>query len=107
MTQASKVLIAECCTHAPLDEDIGRVKIPNMLRKRIGEGLTIDVTAGNDFPEDSAAYDLIIQCGGCMLNRRAVMSRIHKAKAAGIPMTNYGITIAWLKGILDRIETGR
>jgi len=107
LTEDSKVLIAECCTHAPLDEDIGRVKIPAMLRKRIGPGLTVDVTAGNDFPEDAKAYDLIIQCGGCMLNRRAVCSRIEKARNAAVPMTNYGITIAFLKGILDKVETGR
>lgn len=107
LTEDSKVLIAECCTHAPLDEDIGRVKIPAMLRKRIGPGLTVDVTAGNDFPEDAKAYDLIIQCGGCMLNRRAVCSRIEKAREAGVPMTNYGITIAFMKGILDKVETGR
>ena len=107
LKEDSRVLIAECCTHAPLDEDIGRVKIPAMLRKRIGQGLTVDVTAGNDFPEDAGDYDLIIQCGGCMLNRRAVCSRIEKAKEAGVSMTNYGITIAYLKGILDKVVTGR
>ena len=107
LTEDSKVLIAECCTHAPLDEDIGRVKIPAMLRKRVGQGLTVDVTAGSDFPEDAGGYDLIIQCGGCMLNRRAVCSRIERARQAGIPMTNYGITIAYMKGILDKVETGR
>ena len=88
LTEDSRILIAECCTHAPLDEDIGRVKIPAMLRKRIGSGLTVDVTAGNDFPEDAGKYNLIIQCGGCMLNRRAVMSRINQAKEAQVPMTN-------------------
>lgn len=107
LTEDSRILIAECCTHAPLDEDIGRVKIPAMLRKRIGPGLTVDVTAGNDFPEEAGDYDLIIQCGGCMLNRRAVCSRIDRARQAGVPMTNYGITIAYLKGILDKVETGR
>ena len=67
----------------------------------------MDVAAGNDFPENAGEYDLIIQCGGCMLNRRAVCSRIEKAKKAGVPMTNYGITIAYLKGILDKVDTGR
>lgn len=104
LTEDSKVLIAECCTHAPLDEDIGRVKIPGMLRKRTGPGLTVDVTAGQDFPEDLGKYDLVIQCGGCMFNRKYVSSRIQRAKDAGVPMTNYGITIAYVKGILDKVD---
>ena len=100
----SRVLIAECCTHAPLTEDIGRVKIPNMLRKRFGAKMQIDVVSGTDFPNDLRDYDLIIQCGGCMFNRRYVMSRINRAKEQEIPMTNYGITIAHLTGILDKIS---
>ena len=104
LNENARVLIAECCTHAPMDEDIGRVKIPALLRKRAGEGLTVDVTAGTDFPENLADYDLVIQCGGCMFNRRYVCSRIAKAKRAGVPMTNYGITIAYLKGILDKVS---
>ena len=107
LTESSRVLIAECCTHAPLDEDIGRVKIPRMLRQRTGPGLTVDVTAGADFPEDIGTYDLVIQCGGCMFNRKYVCSRIQRARDAGVPMTNYGVTIAYLKGILDKIDTGR
>ncbi len=103
LTEKSRVLIAECCTHAPLEEDIGRVKIPALLRKRIGEGLRVDVTAGNDFPVEAAGYDLIIQCGACMLNRRQVMSRLRRASEAGVPVTNYGIAIAWLKNILPHI----
>ena len=103
---SSKVLIAECCTHAPLEEDIGRVKIPRLLRKRAGESLTVDLTAGADFPEDLSSYDLVIQCGACMFNRKHVMARIDKAKDAGVPMTNYGVAIAYLKGILDKVETG-
>lgn len=104
LTAQSKVLIAECCTHAPLSEDIGRVKIPNMLRKRFGDTVTIDMVSGTDFPEDLTTYDLIIQCGGCMFNRKYVMSRIERAKVQGIPMTNYGVTIAHLTGILDKIS---
>lgn len=104
LTAQSKVLIAECCTHAPLSEDIGRVKIPNMLRKRYGETLQVDMVSGTDFPEDLSAYDLIIQCGGCMFNRKYVLSRIDRAKAQEIPMTNYGVTIAHLTGILDKIS---
>lgn len=100
----SKVLIAECCTHAPLQEDIGRVKIPKLLRKRFGDNLQIDVVSGTDFPDNPAQYDLIIQCGGCMFNRQFIMARIAKAKAKSIPMTNYGITIAYLSGILDKIS---
>lgn len=105
LTEDSKVLIAECCTHAPLAEDIGRVKIPNMLRKRVGRGLTIDLVSGTDFPEDPSGYDLIIQCGACMFNRKYVLSRIDSAKAKNVPMTNYGVTIAHVTGILDKIST--
>ena len=100
----SRVLIAECCTHAPLSEDIGRVKIPNMLRKRFGTEMKIDIVSGTDFPRDLRDYDLIIQCGGCMFNRRYVMSRIERAKEQHVPMTNYGVTIAHLTGILDKTK---
>ena len=101
LTENSRVLIAECCTHAPLAEDIGRVKIPNMLRKRFGKKLIIEHVSGTDFPKDLAKYDLIIQCGGCMFNRRYILSRIDRAKQQKIPMTNYGITIAHITGILE------
>lgn len=104
LTEHSKVLIAECCTHAPLTEDIGRIKIPNMLRKRFGAGLSIDIVSGTDFPQNLSNYDLIIQCGGCMFNRRYIMSRIDRAKEQKIPMTNYGVTIAHLTGILEKIS---
>lgn len=103
LNEDSRVLIAECCSHAPMEEDIGRVKIPAMLRKKAGENLHVDVVAGTDFPDDAAQYDLIIQCGGCMFNRRYIMSRIDSAKKAGIPMTNYGIAIAYLSGILEHV----
>lgn len=99
----SHVLIAECCTHAPLTEDIGRVKIPAMLRKRFGETLAVDVVSGTDFPQDLSGYDLIIQCGACMFNRKYVMSRIDRAREQQVPMTNYGVTIAHVTGILDKI----
>ena len=107
LNESSRVLIAECCTHAPMNEDIGRIKIPRMLRARIGQGLRVDIAAGADFPEDVGTYDLIIQCGACMFNRNYVMSRTRRAQATGIPMTNYGITMAYLQGILDRVDTGR
>lgn len=105
LKETDRVLIAEACTHAPLSEDIGRVKIPRMLRQRVGEGLTVDIASGNSFPDDLSPYALIIHCGACMFNRRYVLSRIEKAKAAGVPITNYGVAIAKLKGILDKIET--
>ncbi|MEE0458171.1 MAG: [FeFe] hydrogenase H-cluster maturation GTPase HydF [Anaerovibrio sp.] len=104
LTENSKVLIAECCTHAPLQEDIGRVKIPALLQKRFGAKLQVDVVSGTNFPENLSAYDLIIQCGGCMFNRQFIMTRIEKARAEAVPMTNYGITIAYLTGILDKIS---
>lgn len=104
LTEESKVLIAEACTHAPLEEDVGRVKIPAMLRKRFGNNLHVDVVGGNDFPSDLSDYNLIIHCGACMFNRKHVLSRIDKARKAGIPMTNYGVTIAYLSGILDDVS---
>lgn len=105
LTEGDRVLIAEACTHAPLSEDIGRVKLPRMLKKRVGEGLDVDVVAGNAFPDDLSPYSLIIHCGACMFNRRYVMSRIEKAREAGVPITNYGVVIAKMNGILDKIET--
>ena len=104
LTEQSRVLIAEACTHAPLTEDIGRVKIPHLLRKRTGEGLQIDIVSGNDFPEDLSPYNLIIHCGACMFNRKYVLSRIEQARAQQVPMTNYGVAIAYISGILDKIE---
>ncbi|MBO5522259.1 MAG: [FeFe] hydrogenase H-cluster maturation GTPase HydF [Roseburia sp.] len=103
LTPESRVLIAECCTHAPLKEDIGREKIPRMLRKRVGQELTVDLVSGTDFPEDLSGYDLIIQCGACMFNRKYVLSRIERASKQGVAMTNYGVAIAHLTGILDKI----
>lgn len=104
LNKDSKVLIAEACTHAPLTEDIGREKIPAMLRKRFGNELSIDIVSGTDFPEDLSKFDLIIHCGSCMFNRRYVLNRIDKAKKQNIPMTNYGVTIAYMQGILDKID---
>ena len=101
---SSRVLIAECCTHAPLAEDIGRVKLPNLLRKRVGEELTVDITSGTDFPDNLSQYDLVIQCGACMFNRKYVLSRIDRARTQHVPMTNYGVAIAHLTGILDKVS---
>lgn len=99
----SRVLIAEACAHIPQNEDIGRVKLPRLLRNKLGESLHIDVVSGNDFPADLSGYDIVIHCGACMFNRRTVMSRVRQAKAQGVPITNYGIAIAALTGILDRV----
>ena len=103
LTEHSRVLIAEACAHAPTTEDIGRVKIPRLLRKKIGEGLQIDMVSGSNFPKDLSGYDLIIHCGACMFNRKHVMNRLESASSQQIPMTNYGITLAHLMGILDKI----
>ena len=103
LTENSHVLIAEACAHAPQTEDIGRIKIPRLLRKKIGEGLQIDMVSGSDFPKDLAKYDLIIHCGACMFNRKHVMNRLENASNQKVPMTNYGITLAHLMGILDKI----
>ena len=103
LTPQSWILIAEACTHAPLSEDIGRVKLPRLLRKKVGESLHIDIVSGTDFPTDLSSYELIIHCGGCMFNRKYVLSRIDRARCQHIPMTNYGVAIACLNGILDKI----
>lgn len=104
LTETSKVLIAEACTHAPLKEDIGREKIPRMLRKLVGDNIDIQVVSGVDFPKDLSQYDLIIQCGSCMFNRKYVLGRVEQAKNFQVPMTNYGITIAYMSGILEKID---
>ena len=136
-----RVLIAEACTHVPDTEDIGRVKIPNLLRKKMADqvghdtpvtpgagsavtpgsgtsvtpgtgfavtpgstgSLIVDIAAGNDFPDDLSPYSLIIQCGGCVASERLLRSRIRKAILTGVPITNYGIALASLTGILDRV----
>lgn len=98
-----RVLIAESCSHIPQNEDIGRVKLPRLLRKTFGEKIKIDIVSGNDFPDDLAPYDIIIHCGACMFTRRHVLSRVRQAKAQNIPITNYGIAIAALTGILNKV----
>lgn len=100
-----KVLIAEACSHHAVSDDIGRVKIPRWLRRYAGEGLQVDVSAGRDYPENLAEYKLVIHCGGCMLNRREVLSRIQAAVRAGVPVTNYGMCISFVQGVLERVLT--
>ena len=102
----ARVLIAEACTHVPRNEDIGRVKLPRLLRRRFGEALQIEVVGGNDFPEELSGYDLVIHCGACMFTRRHVLNRLRRARACGVPVTNYGIALAALGGMLERVEVG-
>ena len=104
INSSSRILIAEACTHTPQNEDIGRVKLPRLLRKRFGEELSIDIVGGADYPEDLSAYDLVIHCGACMFNRRHVLSRVERARRQGVAITNYGVILAALSGILDRVR---
>lgn len=104
ITATSRILIAEACTHTPQNEDIGRVKLPRILRKRFGEGLQIDIVGGADYPADLTPYDLVIHCGACMFNRRHVLSRMERAREQGVAITNYGVILAALTGILDRVK---
>jgi len=97
-----KILIAEACSRHPIGEDIGTVKIPRWLTQYVGGKLKIDSVRGHDFPQDISEYKLIIHCGACMWNRRAMLSRIIKARQAGVPITNYGLTIAFSLGIFER-----
>ena len=103
LRSGDKVLIAESCSHHALEDDIGRVKIPRWLRQYAGMDLQIDVYSGQDFPENLSEYALAIQCGGCMHNRRAILSRIAQCEAAGVPITNYGMCIAQTQGVLRRV----
>ncbi|MBQ9534895.1 MAG: [Clostridia bacterium] len=104
LREDSRVLIAEACAHAPTGEDIGREKIPALLRRRVGQGLQIDFVRGADFPDDLSPYDLVIHCGACMFNRRHVLTRIAQAERQGTAICNYGIVIAALTGILDKVS---
>ncbi len=103
LSENDSVLIAEACTHNALDGDIGRVKIPALLRKKVGQKLSVDVVSGNSFPSDVSKYSLVIHCGACMFTKKYVLSRIEQTVLQKVPMTNYGIAIAKLSGILDKI----
>lgn len=102
LNKDSRVLIAESCTHNVSHEDIGRVKIPKLLNKYVGADLTYDHRIFHDFPEDIDKYDLIIHCGACMINRKTVINRVKQCKEKNVPITNYGIVLAYLNGILER-----
>ncbi|MGB8261064.1 MAG: [FeFe] hydrogenase H-cluster maturation GTPase HydF [Terracidiphilus sp.] len=97
-----KVLIAESCTHHPIEEDIGRVKIPRWLRQVVGGELEFTFVKGRDFPQDLSPFKLVIHCGACMWNRQEMMSRIRECQSQGVPITNYGLVIAHALGILER-----
>jgi [FeFe] hydrogenase H-cluster maturation GTPase HydF len=97
-----RILVAESCSHHPIHEDIGRVKIPNWLRKYIGGDLEFEHVQGHDFPEDLSPYKLVIHCGACMSNRREILSRILRCETAGVPITNYGIAIAYSLNLFER-----
>jgi [FeFe] hydrogenase H-cluster maturation GTPase HydF len=98
-----RVLIAEACSHHPLQDDIGRIKIPRWLAQYVGGELKIEVSAGRDYPEGLDQYRLIIHCGGCMLTRREMLSRLQKAREASVPVTNYGLAISFTQGVIRRV----
>jgi [FeFe] hydrogenase H-cluster maturation GTPase HydF len=98
----ARVLIAEACTHHPIGEDIGRVKIPRWLQQYVGGKLEVTSVQGHDFPDDPSSYDLIVHCGGCMWNRREMLTRQLRCRQAGVPITNYGMAIAYSLGIFER-----
>lgn len=103
LQDGDKVLMAESCTHHAAKNDIGTVKIPRLLQKVTGKNLNISHVAGCDFPNDLASYRLVIQCGGCMITRREMLSRIRKCEEAGVAITNYGVCISELQGVLSRV----
>ncbi|MFA5100330.1 MAG: [FeFe] hydrogenase H-cluster maturation GTPase HydF, partial [Candidatus Omnitrophota bacterium] len=102
LNPGDKVLIAEACSHHPIEDDIGRVKIPRWLRQYAGADISIDVSAGRDYPENLKEYKLIIHCGGCMLTRREMLFRVEQAKQAAVPITNYGVAVSVVQGVLHR-----
>jgi [FeFe] hydrogenase H-cluster maturation GTPase HydF len=103
LKRGDKVLIAEACSHHALQDDIGRVKIPRWLRQYVGTDIVIEHSAGRDYPANLSEYKVVVHCGGCMLTRREKLNRIEKAKAAGVPITNYGILISFVQGVLKRV----
>ena len=100
-----RILIAEACTHHALQDDIGRVKIPRWLRQYIGGEIQADVCSGRDYPGNLQDYKLVIHCGACMLTRREMLNRIQTAKEAGVPVTNFGVAISVLQGVVKRTLT--
>ncbi len=103
LREGDRVLIAEACSHHAMEDDIGRVKLPRWLREYAGVPLRLDHVAGRDYPADLSGYRLVIHCGSCMLTRRETLRRIHQARAAGVPVTNYGLAISMTQGVLERV----
>ena len=103
LRDGDRVLIAEACTHHATCEDIGRVKIPRLLGAKTGKKLEYSFASGHDFPDDIARFQLIVHCGSCMLNRKETLWRIREAERAGVPIVNYGMTISYCQGVLDRV----
>ncbi len=97
-----RILIAEACSHHAMEDDIGRVKIPRWLRQYVGGDLQIDTVCGRDYPDNLKDYKLILHCGGCMINRREMLTRLRRAQEAGVPVTNYGVAISFLQGVIKR-----
>ena len=103
LDDGDKILIAESCTHHAVQDDIGRVKIPALLRQKTQKNLQIDFVSGCDFGKDLKQYKLVVQCGGCTINRKEILLRLKKCHEAGIKITNYGVCISELKGVLARV----
>ena len=103
LRDGDRVLICESCSHLPQPEDIGRIKIPKWLREHTGVKLNFEISVGKDFPEDLSPYAVLIQCGGCVVTRRHLLMRLRRASMQGVPMTNYGLAICYLQGILERV----
>jgi hypothetical protein len=102
LVPGDRVLVAESCTHHPIQDDIGRVKIPGWLEKYVGGALEFTTVKGRDLPEDLSPYKLVVHCGACMWNRQEMLSRIQECHRQGVPITNYGLVIAYALGILER-----
>lgn len=103
ISKDDKILIAEACSHHPIEGDIGRIKMPKWMEKYLGFMPKIDVSCGRDYPDNLSEYKLVIHCGACMITRREMLSRIEKCRAAGVAMTNYGVCISYMFGVLDRV----
>ena len=103
LRDGDRILIGEACSHHALEDDIGRRKIPRWLREKSGKDLHIDVTSGRDWPEDLGRYRLVIHCGACMINRREMLHRLQSAGVRSVPVSNYGVVISFLKGVLPRV----
>ena len=103
LKDGDKILIAEACSHHAMDDDIGKVKIPNWLKKYSGKNLEFEFCHGGDFPEDLEKYALVVHCGACMLNRMEMLRRLKECVRRGVPITNYGVAISKTQGVLERV----